>query len=208
MEERESGVSSDRNVKNSKLARVIDEYGLDGVGDTLEERWTAEENRQSLRELADWFNQQVLRAVMEDAGQNPLEGEVKNIYRILQDGEASGSTRVRTRKRLERHGIDVETVTDDFVSHQAVHTYLTKYREATHTSTAETDQTARRLETVQRLQSRTAAVTKTAIEQLEATGEVDTHDVDVFVDVQVLCSDSGTQYAFREFVENGGCVHE
>ena len=202
-----SNTPSDRDVQNSKLARVIAKYDLDGIGDALENQWTAEENRRSLRELADWFNQQVLQASMEAVGRNPLEGEVENIYRLLGDDASSGS-KVQTRKRLERHGVDVDTVTDDFVSHQAVHTYLTKYRQASHTPKVETAPIERRLETIQRLQSRIAAVTETTIDQLEAAGEVETHNVDVFIDVRVLCRESGTQYALRDFLENGGCTGE
>lgn len=207
-QDRSSSPSSDGGVRNSKIARIIDEYGLDGTGDALEERWTAEEDRQSLRELADWFNQQLLQAAMEDAGRNPLAGEVENIYRLLRDDDVSGGTQVQTRKRLERYGVDVERVENDFVSHQAVHTYLTKYRQASHAPETETDSIRRRLDTVQRLQSRTAAVTRTAIDQLEANGEIEAHDVDVFVDVRVLCQESGTQYTFRDFLENGGCAAE
>lgn len=203
-----SNAHSSRTVQTSKVARVITDYELDGVGDDLEDRWIAEENRQSLRELADWFNQQVLQAAMENAGHTPLDGEVANNYRLLRDDDVSSGTQVQIRKRLERHGVDVDQIEDDFVSHQAVHTYLTKYRQVSQPSEPKPDRIRDGLDTIQRLQSRTAAVTRSTIDQLEASGEIEAHDVDVFVDVRVLCHESGRQYGLRKFLENGGCADE
>lgn len=37
--------------RRSKVARLIEEYDLSGLGEELEQRWTAEEDWQSLREL-------------------------------------------------------------------------------------------------------------------------------------------------------------
>ena len=160
-----------------------------------------------MRELADWFNQQVLHAALEDVGQHPLDGEITNIYRLLRDNDVGGGTQVQTRKRLERQGVDVDVIETDFVSHQAVHTYLTKYRQASHPK-PDTDPIRNGLETIERLQSRTAAVTQSTIDQLETKGEIEAHDVDVVVDVRVVCPASGRQYALREFLERGGCAGE
>ncbi|MFB9808916.1 rod-determining factor RdfA [Haladaptatus pallidirubidus] len=45
----------------SKVERVIREYGLGDMGETLEAYWTGEtEEQYSLRDLADFFNQAVL----------------------------------------------------------------------------------------------------------------------------------------------------
>jgi len=39
-----------------KVARLLAEYDMESLGPELERLWTADEDRQSLRELADYFN--------------------------------------------------------------------------------------------------------------------------------------------------------
>ena len=54
---------------NTKVARVIRAYDLDGMGANLEAAWTgASGERTSLRDLADEFNEAVLRAALGEAG--------------------------------------------------------------------------------------------------------------------------------------------
>lgn len=55
-----------------KLTRLIDEYDLKGLGAELERRWTADENRSSLRDLAEYFNHQLVEAAMTEAGMHRL----------------------------------------------------------------------------------------------------------------------------------------
>ena len=47
-------MTTEASGKNTKVARVIREYGLDGMGAKLEAEWTGEAGeRTSLRDLAD-----------------------------------------------------------------------------------------------------------------------------------------------------------
>lgn len=47
--------------RRNKVARLIEEYDLAGIGKEMEQLWTAEEDRRSLRDLAIYFNQSSLR---------------------------------------------------------------------------------------------------------------------------------------------------
>jgi hypothetical protein len=59
--------------RRTKVVRLIDEYELGDIGDRLEHRWTTDgDDRMSLRDLADYFNQQLLAAAMAEAGMQPL----------------------------------------------------------------------------------------------------------------------------------------
>ena len=195
-----------RRVTNSKVGRVISEYELTGVGDELEQRWLAEEEQQSLRELAEWFNQQVLRMAIKDVGEDPLEGEVENTYRLLTDDDVTKGTRTQTRKTLERNGIDVEALEADFVSHQAVHTYLTKYRNVEYPDEEDDeDQISKIQETIQRLKNRTKAVTESTLERLTRNGHLVLGSFEVSVDVRVTCEDCGTYVRIEQLLERGGC---
>ena len=188
------------NPTNSKVGRLIESYGLDGLGEELEQRWTADEDADSLRTLADVFNHELLEAAAVDAGLDLLDGEIKTFYEALSDTDATGAERARARGRLERAGIDVEGLQRDFVSHQAVHTYLTTYRGASK-ERKRSDPTER----VQRLRGRLAAVTESALASVATPDDFVVGSPDVLVDVQVFCADCGSQYGFDELVERGGC---
>lgn len=188
-----------------KVGRVIDEYDLAGWGAELERRWVGEGGEsESLRSLADDLNRAVLRSALVDAGQQPVDGEVRNTYRLLTDDDVSSGDRTQLRRSLERQGVDVEQVERDFVTHQAVHTYLRKGRGA-EKETDDGNRAERVGETIQRLRSRTVAVTESSLEQLRNAGELTLGDFSVLVSVTVVCSDCGTQQSVTDLLDAGGC---
>lgn len=190
----------------SKVGRLIAEHELGDAGDRLEQRWTATAGeRWSLRDLATWFNKQLLAAVLRDQDQQPIDETVETTYRLLTDDDVSAGARTQTRRDLERQGIDVDSLLADFVSHQAIHTYLTTYRDASpppddSASQAETAQRA-----INRLQSKTAAVTESNVNRLAATEKIDIGEVDVYVNVEVLCTECGQSYSIEELLAQDGC---
>ena len=189
--------------RRTKVARVIDEYDLEGLGDRLEALWTAEPGeRTSLRDLADVFNEAVLEAAIREAGGSPLEFEVSGTYEMLSSG--SGPDATRASRRLEREGIDVDTLERDFVTHQAVHTYLTKHREAS-LPEDERSRVERKVETIEKLQGRVTAVTESAVESRAAGDELDRGDYDVLVDVRTVCPSCGADRPVGELLRTGGC---
>jgi len=139
--------------RRRKVARLIDEYDLQGLGAELEELWTAEEDRKSLRELASYFNRQLLEQSLEEANVQYLDGEIENTYRLLTDDEVSSTESTRVRRRLERDGVDVDALENDFVTYQAIRSYLKDHRSAEYTP-AETDPLEREATNVQKLRGR------------------------------------------------------
>lgn len=189
---------------DSKVGRVIAERELPGAAEWLESAWTGDgRERMSLRDLAEAFNRRVLGAAMRAAGMDPLPGEVESAYETLTDDETSSGARVELRNRLEWEGVDVDAVEEDFVTHQAIHTYLTKYRGVAREPAATDPQ--KEAETIDRLRGRTKAVTTGSIERLVGREELDIGAFDVLVDVRVVCNDCGTQYQVGELLERGGC---
>jgi len=190
---------------NSKVARVIEAYDLDGLGAELERRWTGEDgNRTSLRDLANVFNRRVLAAAMRESGQSAVESDVESAYAALTDEEAGSADRMRKRRDLEQAGVDVDAVLGDFVTHQAVHTYLTSYRDAELPDRSD-GRIDRKLETLERLQGRTAAVTESTVESLVEAGELTDHDYELLVDVRAICPDCGSDYTVGDLLRSGGC---
>ncbi|GAA0237935.1 rod-determining factor RdfA [Haladaptatus pallidirubidus] len=195
----------------SKVERVISEYQLDSMGETLETYWIGEGDEQySLRELADFFNQTVLRTALERENASLLSGEVENTYRLLTDTTVSSGIRAETENSLAREGIDVERLKQDFVSHQAIHTYLTKYRDVSHESNTDDEgaHIEKAADTIRRLQNRTAAVTETTLKNLRNTERIVLTDFDVLTDVQVVCNSCGRSYPVDDLLEAGGCECE
>ena len=192
----------------TKVRRVIESYGLSGMGEELAARWVGDGyDRESLRSLADRFNRRVLADSMESAGLSPLDGEVENTYRLLTSDEVSAGMRTQARRRLERDGVDSESLRSDFVSHQAIHTYLTTDREIEppdDTSSA-ADRLERDRETINRLESRLEAVADDTISRLDTTDTLSIGDFSVLVDVQVFCADCGHQSEVGDLLAEGGC---
>lgn len=187
-----------------KVGRLIRDYGLgEEFGDELERRWTGEaDERLSLRDLADRFNRRLLEAAMRENGMSPLAGEVENIYDLLTGDDVSSADRTRSRRRLEREGVDVSQVTDDFVSYQAIRTYL-KDRGAEYSGRE--DRAAAAASTIQQLRSRTATITESKLDQLREGDELDLGQFRVMVDVRVVCEDCGARYAVSDLLDRGGC---
>lgn len=193
--------------RNSKVARVIEEYSLTGLDDELVALWSGDGDEQrSLRELAEYVNHELLRSAMESAGMSPLEGEVENTYRLLTDGDVSSGMQMQAETALDREGVDVDRLRTDFVSHQAVHTYLTKFRGVdTPGTTDERDQVDKTVDAIQRLKSRLAAVAADNLRTLQETDRITLGTFNVLVDVRVFCDDCQTQYEIGELLRSGGC---
>lgn len=205
----ESGTTDTR--RSSKVGRVLEEYEIEDLGETLEHRWTGDgEERSSLRDLADWLNKRLLEVAMRRANRRPHDEEINNIYRLLTDDSISSGVRTQTRSDLQRDGVALDSLENDFVSHQAIHTYLTKHRGATHTPTATSDED--RIESVigaiQRLSQRTMRVAEDNLSTLKNTERLTIGEFDVLVDVTVTCQNCGRQYEIVDLLEAGSCECE
>lgn len=191
--------------RRSKVARLLQEYELQDLGEELEQLWTAQNDRYSLRELADHFNQQLLRQQLAEVNEQPLDGEIENIYRLLTTADVSGAEQTRVRRKLERNGIDVDAVESDFVTYQAIRTYLKDYRGAEY-SPSEMDPIEREHQNLQQLRGRTAAVTEGKIEQLRENDEIVLSEFRTLVNIQIVCEECNTQREVTDLLDHGGCA--
>lgn len=192
---------------SNKVARLISEYELGSdFGDWLEQQWTSNgEQRQSLRSLADTFNERLLEVAIAEAGASTLDGEVSNLYRLLTGDEVSSGQRVEARNRLQQEGVDVEGLETDFVTYQAIRSYLKEYRGAEYDGPSEEDRIDNTTETVQRLISRTRSVVENSLDRLRRTSTIALGEYRVFVDINVLCEECSSQYGIVELLNRGGC---
>jgi hypothetical protein len=190
--------------RRSKVARLIEEYDLQGLGPELEQSWTAEEDRRSLRGLADYFNRQLLETALEEAEIQLLDGELENTYRLLTADDVSSADRTRVRRRLEREGVDVDELESDFVTYQAIRTYLKDHRNAEYTP-AQTDPIEREKTNIQQLLGRMTSVTEGKLEQLRNSDELTLGEFRTLANIQIICEDCNARFDVIELLERGGC---
>lgn len=190
-----------------KVGAVAEAYVLVDLDEVLHERWTAPTDRSSVRSLADYVNRRVLRAVLHEGHEGTLEGEVENYYRLLTDEDVSRGMRAETRSRLRDRNVDVETVEDDFLSHQTVYRHLTGCLDADRDSPAIDSETSVRvgLGTIRALQRRTEAVARSTLDRLARAGHFDVGEIDVLVDVTLTCRGCGEQLPLSESLTGRSC---
>jgi hypothetical protein len=174
----------------------------------LERRWKGEgKSRQSVRELADLLNRRILRESVEQSNELAVDGEIENLHRLLTGENVSASERARAEQKLRRAGIDLDSILEDFVSHQAVHTYLTKVRDVELNSSepSTTETLERRKNSIQKLRSRLAAMTEWNIQNLQDTNRLSIGSFDITVSISVHCRDCNNSFDLTELLDRGHC---
>lgn len=196
-------MSNQSDGRRTKVARVIEEYNLEGMGEQMEAEWTGEMGeRTSLRGLAEKFNTAVVETVLRKAGISLMNFEVSGTYETLKNGSKPEKTRAK--RRLEREGINPDNLINNFVSHQAIHTYLKKDREASLPKN-ETDPVEGKIKAIEKLQGRVTAVTESSISSLSSSKHLDSDSYDVLVDTRIVCPKCGSDYSVGELLRSGGC---
>lgn len=197
-------MTGERTTPSNKVNRVAQAYGLDDLGAELEARWLGVDGEQSsTRDLATLFNKRVLEAAVDRSDAFTFTGTVDELYRRLTDDDTGDASLVRS--RLEQHGVDVDAVTDDFVSHQTIHRHLKNHRELERPEQTPEDRKASAVDTVQRLRGRTTAVAEQTIESLANNDILDVGQFSILNDIQVLCENCGRSYDVTTFMERDGC---
>lgn len=197
--------SSEEKPTRSKVGRLLRRYDFEEFGDTLERAWMGEEtDRKSLRELAEMFNQRLIKNALREAGQNPLPGEVETIYEGLHDDEVSSGLRQQIRGRLNSYGIDPDSLEGDLVSYQAIRTYLMEVRGVEY-SRERKDPLSSSVSKIQSLRGRLQTVTEEQVDGLSGQDEISIGKFRTHVRVQIYCEDCGRQYDVDELLRRGGC---
>jgi len=192
--------------RSNKVARIIDEYNLGSIGEELETRWTGDGvERMSLRDLADHFNRRLLEQALLDAEMSAFENDTTSIYHKLTSEDVSAGVRTDTKRQLTQNGVNVDRLESDFVSYQAIRSYLTEFRDAEYNNIGDEKKIQKDLESIQRLLTRTLSVAEERVDNLVKTERIEGDEFEVLLDMQILCRSCGEQYSVSEFLEQRGC---
>ena len=186
-----------------KIGRDCAKYDLSGLDENLCRRRA---DGASLRDLQEFVNERVLERALADANADVV-GDPENIYRLLRDDEVSSGRQAELRSRLERAGIDMEAVENDFVSHQTVRDHLKKCLDVD-TSRQSSIDIERATRNINWAESRSKAVIKQTLDQLRNANQLATDDLDVTQTVRVTCTGCGETYRVAELLDRGGCECE
>ena len=190
---------------NWKVGKNIETYGLDEMDEELVARWIGEEDEQSsLRELADYFNREVLKAALAAAGAHVRDEEVAYTYRMLTDKSVTSGMQTETIRSLESKGVEYDEVESDFVTHQAIYTYLSDYHDAEYAS-SDVDPVEKSTETINQLKSRSNAVIESTIDRLDNADRVSIGDEEIIVSFKIVCRECMRSYDIIELLEQGHC---
>jgi hypothetical protein len=184
--------------RRSKVATAIERYGLDGIGAELESRWSRERNRWSLRRLADYFNAELLAQVIRKTDGTTLDADATDLYDRLRSDDRTARTEAE--RLLEREGVAVDDLRDEFVSYQAIRTYLRSHRDAEPPGGDATG-VDDAVETIRRLDGRLAAVAR---DRLSALDDLAVAEPRVLTSIRVYCDDCGARLDLDDLAD-GAC---
>ena len=191
--------------RRNKVARLVDEYDLDGVGDELEARWTATgDDHTSLRDLAAEFNRRLVESRLDETGVRLSARELDAVVRSLTGDDVAAADRTQLRRRLEREGVDVDALDCDVVTYQAVRSYLRDHRGAEY-EPDDGDRATTAARAIGRLRGRLVSVAESKLRGLRKTPALTLGEFRVLVDVSVLCTDCGSRSGVADLLSSGGC---
>jgi hypothetical protein len=200
-----TGTGADRGC-GCKVGRVIADALSTEVNDALRRRWLGDaEETQSVRQLEVYFNERLLESRLAEANVETLDGEVANLYQLL-SGETSSGVRTQARRRLEHDGVDVDALTDDFVSHQTIYRHLTNCLDVERDdSLTREEQIQRERDRIGRLRNKSEVVSEEALERLRRNDAITLGTSDVIVNFRVTCEDCGVHRELTGLIQRGGC---
>lgn len=184
-----------------KIGRVTRDYGIPNVDSRLVSEW---QNGTSVRQLTEDLNRDVIESELNAANVSQVEWSRTPVYEALQTEDLSEAEEIEIRRELDRAGLDVEQLASDLVSHQTVYRHLTRCLNVSRSDDRTPDDRRENAkDTVHALQRRTEIVTRSTIDALRSAGVTDLGEVDVLVDVQVVCSDCDRSMDFDTAIGEG-----
>jgi hypothetical protein len=140
-----------------------------------------------------------------DVGEPALAGEAEMLHELLTDDDVADAERARARNRLESYGLDPDEVCDDFISYRTVDRHFEDCTDRERGLSSEPLTADEALDRVHALKRRLERVTGKSITQVAKHTDLGTDgkSLDVFVDINVTCSECGDRTTLTDLFEEG-----
>lgn len=194
-----------------KIGRIGNKYQLHDINDELERR--RRNDGASLRKLADYVNQRVLQASLNDADTQHLddlqwgindEEVIKSVYDTLSEDDISAERIVRVKSQLENIGIDVEMLTNDWVTHPTVRNHFRNCLDID-TSREQVITIDDAIDTVEWARARCSGVIDTTFDRLKKANLVKINNHDISITVRITCTECGEIYRPIHLIKQRSC---
>lgn len=192
---------SQRDDCRCKVGRTDKKYELSNIDSRLADDW---QSGTSIRRLTEELNKNIIKSELSATNVSQVEWSQTPVYEAIYTDELNDAEEIEIRRELERAGIDIEQLSSDLVSHQTVYRHLTQCLDTSKGDNQTPDERRDKAkDTVYALQQRTEIVTETTIDQLQSAGVTNLGDVEVLVDLQVVCNDCGLSMDFESAISEG-----
>lgn len=196
--------------RDPKIVKSMKKYGLDGMGDDLERKWTQKDRseRYSIRELATYFNSAIVEQVFKDIGHAPAEIDAEEAYELLHDDDAPQEDVEFIRTWLRQNGVDPDELTSDFVSYHTVFNYLREVRDVESPDKKSSDPSGQKenaISRIKRLQRRLETISEGSLRTLRNNEIVPDRDFSIRVNIRVECPNCGRTTSIIKFLRKEGC---
>jgi hypothetical protein len=194
-----------------KVGRASGKYAIDNMNEKLHSRRMNQ--GMSLRDLADYFNQQVLNRAIERTGADLADvaygavspdDAVARVYESLTSETISADREARVRTRLEQRGVDVNDIESDWVTHPTMRSHLNECLGIETSRSSEIGREDSR-DTIEWARTRCTKIVHQTVSRLISAGVVTVSDHHVSVSINISCSDCGQTYRLSELLTEQSC---
>lgn len=185
-----------------KVDRIADKYNLGNLDERLVRR--RENEDASLRDLDAYINRRITKVALRRSGHNPVEGEADTYHRHLR--HADGIASEETRRELDREGVPVHELEDDFVSYQTIRKHL---NECVGSDTSRDDyepSPSEDAERMGRIKGRAEQVISRTLNRLRKHDAISIGEPHPIVSLKVRCGDCGRTHTVSQLLRERECA--
>jgi hypothetical protein len=183
-----------------KVQRVAEAYQLSGVDEELKRRY--ESGEATLHELAKYVNDRIT-AVTLDAADNPVDAEPSTVRAALNGEEEIPATRRDNMRATFAGRIDLEVLTDSYVSHETIRRHLNEHLDVS-TSRGGFDTFEEFEEALGTYQEQYENGVKSALKRASKKELINGDQYRIF-STRVECQHCSETYRLQELLESRGC---
>jgi hypothetical protein len=199
---------SNKGGRPPKVPRVLKKYNLPDYGQKLEEMWTRQSNRLSIRELEVKLNAKLIQQAVKASADVDLDDfTAEDYYERLKNMDDDDDLENEAARTLQEHGVDISDLRDDFASYHSIFTYL-RSRGANSPTTTETEPSQlveNVLQDVDETEKEASETIDEEIDRMSNIGAIPPEAPDVEVTVIVQCAYCGATHDIRSYIQRQGC---